>query len=61
MGAGEYNHELCDEKHANIWAAIKALRIEKEKLERKIAFFNLTGVGILVSILTGLFLSRTGG
>lgn len=65
MSDGEYNPELCDEKHKNIWTAITALQTDKKdfeaKIEKKIGFFNLTGIGILVSILTGLILRYYGG
>jgi cell division protein ZapA (FtsZ GTPase activity inhibitor) len=57
---GEYNEQLCDEKHKNIWGAITDLQERMKSLRSSMAVFNTTGIGILVAIITSLIINHIG-
>ena len=56
-----FDEKLCEEKSRNMHKRIDVLEAKIDKLESKLSFFNLTGVGILVSLLTGLIMNHFGG
>jgi hypothetical protein len=60
--AENYDKDLCEEVRKNIYACISDLKkeitdIKKNEitdLKKRIAYFNIVGIGILVSIITSL-------
>jgi len=55
-----YNSDLCDEIHKNLTSKIVDLQAQIDRLRGTISFFNVTGIGILVAIVTGLILNHSG-
>jgi hypothetical protein len=56
----EFNKDLCEEVHKNLTYKILDLQTQIDRLRGTISFFNVTGIGILVAIVTGLILNHTG-
>lgn len=52
--AEQYDKDLCEEVRKNLHARIDELKKELETVKRRVLQFNLIGLGILVSIITGL-------
>ena len=50
----QYDKDLCEEVRKNLHARIDELKKELETVKRRVLQFNLIGLGILVSIVTGL-------
>lgn len=57
----ETDRKLCDEYRKNIWAAIVDIKEDNKNIRNKLSFFNVTSVGILVAIITGLIVNHFGG
>lgn len=49
-----YDKELCEEIRKNMHIRIDGIKKEIDDLKKKVAYFNVIGIGILVSIITGL-------
>lgn len=52
--AENYDKDLCEEVRKNIYACISDLKKEITDIKKRIAYFNIVGIGILVSIITSL-------
>lgn len=52
--ADNYDKELCEEIRKNLHCRIDELKRDIQDVKRKVAYFNVIGIGILVSIVTGL-------
>lgn len=59
--ADEYDKELCEERRKNIGRTLDRMQVEIDNLKAKVSYFNVTGVGILVAIVTGLIINHFGG
>lgn len=53
----EYDEKLCEEVRRNIYCCIEDVKREIKDLKGKVAYFNVVGVGILVSIITSLVIN----
>lgn len=52
--AENFDKDLCEEVRKNIYGCINDLKKEIADVKKRIAYFNIVGIGILVSILTSL-------
>ena len=52
--AEQNDKDLCEEIRKNLHSRIDDLKSDLDKVEKRVLRFNLIGIGILVSIVTGL-------
>lgn len=52
--ANSYDEKLCEEIRKNMWLSITDIKKEIQEIKKKVTYFNVVGIGILVSIVTGL-------